>query len=340
MLKIFRLLLLLVCTGFLASNIRAEQNGTIIPHLSFHFGVSQPPPGDRMLPRVARRLVFSSDDTKIISKMEDGSVVKWDLETRDETHIATTTDLFAYSPARNLLLVRKENGDVTLIALDTNRETILINGGFENGNLSANGKFVALSRGDKEIEIWEVDRKRLLKRLKAAEPVRNGLAISHDGGYVAAAEGTYRDGEGHRTKIEMWDIKADTPADLIDTGIILGVWNVHFSPDASMLAVDSQIEAKAGIRVWDRSTKEPLIALDNLEAYWARAVTFALDGKYIALGDESGVLILSNIKEDAEVFALRVDTGIESLAFSHDGSYMAVGLFDSTVQIWVLKSDL
>ena len=107
-----------------------------------------------------------------------------------------------------------------------------------------------------------------------------------------------------------------------------------------MLAVDSQIEAQAGIRVWERSTKEPLCIIDNLEAYWARALTFALGGKYIALGDESGVLILSNIKEDREVFALRIDTGIESLAFSHDGRYMAVGLFDSTVQIWELKSDL
>ena len=107
-----------------------------------------------------------------------------------------------------------------------------------------------------------------------------------------------------------------------------------------MLAVDSQIEAKAGIRVWDRRTKEKLVSLDNLTAYWARALTFALDGKYIALGDESGVIELWNIKEGKEVFALRVEPGIESLAFSHDGKYMAVGLFDSTVQIWELKSDL
>ena len=267
-------------------------------------------------------------------------MVQWDLETREEKHITTTEDLFAHSPTRNLLLVKKENDDVVLLNLDANEETILINGAFENGSLSTNGKFAALSRGDKEIEIWDADQKRLVKSLKAVEPVRNGLAISHDGQYVAAAEGTYRDGEGHRTKIEVWDIKRDTPADLIDTGIILGVWNIHFSPDASMLAVDSQIEAQAGIRVWDRSTKEQLCIIDNLEAYWARALTFALDGKYIALGDESGVLILSNIKEDREVFALKVDTGIESLAFSHDGKYMAVGLFDSTVQIWELKSDL
>ena len=338
--KGFRLLLLLFAAGFIVSTVNAEQNGTIIPHLSFHFGVSQPPPGDRMLPRVSRCIVFSLDNTKIISKMVDGSVVQWNLETREEKHITTTNDLFAYSPARNLLLIRKGNGDVTLIALDTNREIVLTNGTFENGSLSSNGKFVALSRGDKEIEIWEVDQKRLLKRLKTIEPVRNGLAISHDGRYVAAAEGTYRARVGHRTNIEVWDIERDTPADLINTGIILGVWNLHFSPDASMLAVDSQIEAQAGIRAWERSTREQLCIIDDLEAYWARALTFALDGKYIALGDESGVIIFSNIKEDKEVFALRVDTGVESLAFSHDGKYMAVGLFDSTVQIWELKSDL
>ena len=338
--KEFRLLCLLFAAIFLTSTIGAEQNGTIIPHLSFHFGVKRNPPGDRMLPRVARHIVFSSDSTEIISKLENGRVERWDLETRNEEYITTTKDLFGYSLTRNLLLIRKENDDVTLIALDTNEETVLTNGGFENGSLSVNGRFVALSRGDKEIEIWDVNQKRLLKRLKTIEQVRNGLAISGDGRYVAAAEGTYRNGEGHRTKIEVWDIKRDTPADLIDTGVILGVWNLHFSPDASMLAVDSQIEAKAGIRVWDRRTKKPLVALDNLKAYWARALTFALDGKYIALGDESGIIELWDIKENKEVFALKAHTGIESLAFSHDGKYMAVGLFDSTVQIWELKSDL
>ena len=255
----FKLLFLFFITGVLASAASAQQNEVIIPHLSFHFGVSQPPPGDRMLPRVSRHIVFSLDNTKIISKMENGSVVRWNLGTREEKHITMTNDLFAYSPSRNLLLVKKENDDVVLIALDTDQETILTNGAFESASLSANGKFVALSRGDKGIEIWEVGQKRLLKRLKAIEPVRNGLAISHDGRYVAAAEGTYRDGEGHRTKVEVWDIKQDTPADLIDTGVILGVWNLHFSPDASMLAVDSQIEAQAGIRVWERGTRETTV---------------------------------------------------------------------------------
>ena len=336
----FRLLFLLFVAGFLAFAVGAQQDEIIIPHLSFHFGMSQNPPDDRLLPRVARRIVFSLDNTKIISKLMDGSVEQWDLGSREEEHITTTKDLFAYSPLRNLLLVKKENDDVVLIALDTNEETILTNGAFENASLSANGKFAALSRGDKQIEIWDIDQKRLLKHLNTVEPVRNGLAISHDGQYIAAAEGVYRDGKGHRTNIEVWDIKQDTPANMIDTGVILGVWNVHFSPDASMLAVDSQIQAKAGIRVWERSTGEQIFGIDNLEAYWVRTLTFAVGGKYIALGDESGEVRLWNIKEDEEVFSLKIDPGIESLAFSHDGRYMAVGLFDSTVQIWELKSDL
>ena len=337
----FKVLLLFFGVGFLASAVRAQQGEMIIPHLSFHFGTRQNPPGDRMLPRVARQIVYSSDNTKIISKLENGHVEQWDLETRVEKYITTTKDLFAYSPTRNLILVRKENDDVTLIALYTNQETVLTNGAFENGSLSANGEFVVLSRGDKEIDIWDADQKLLVKHLKAVEPVRNGLAISYDGQYVAAAEGTYRDGEGHRTKIEVWNIKGDTPADLIDTGIILGVWNLHFSPDASMLAADSQIEAKAGIRVWERSTRKQLLKKDLPKAYWARTVTFALGGKCIALGDESGVIGLWNIKENKELFLMEiVQTGIESLAFSHDGRYMAVGLFDSTVQIWELKPDL
>ena len=336
----FRLLFPLFALGFLASTVGAQGNGMIIPRLSFHFGVSQPPPGDRLLPRVARRIVFSLDNTKVLSKLVNGRVERWDLETREDRYITTTQDLFAYSSTRNLLLVRKENDAVTLIALDTNQEIILTNGAFESGSLSANGEFAALSRGDKEIEIWDLDQKRLIKRLKTIESVRNGLAISYDGQYVAAAEGTYRDGEGHRTNIEVWDLKRGSPADLIDTGIILGVWNLHFSPDASMLAVDSQIQARAGIRVWERSTREQRVGLDNLEAYWARAVTFTAEGKYIALGDESGAVMVWNIKEDKEVFSLKIDTGIESLAFSHDGRYMAVGLFDATIQIWELKSDL
>ena len=92
--------------------------------------------------------------------------------------------------------------------------------------------------------------------------------------------------------------------------------------------------------MWERSTRKQRVGIDNLEAYWARAVTFVSEGKYIAFGDELGLIGLWSIREGKEVFTMEIDTGVESLAFSHNGKYMAVGLFDSTVQIWELKSDL
>ena len=103
----FRLLFLLFAADLLASTVGAQQDEVIVPYLLFHFGMSQNPPGDRMLPRVSRCIVFSLDDTKIISKLEDGRVVQWDLKTREEKHITTTKDLFAYSPVRDLLLIKK-----------------------------------------------------------------------------------------------------------------------------------------------------------------------------------------------------------------------------------------
>ena len=54
------------------------------------------------------------------------------------------------------------------------------------------------------------------------------------GGMLQRRKARTGTGEGHRTKIEVWDIKRDTPSDLIDIGAILGVWNLHFSPDALM----------------------------------------------------------------------------------------------------------
>ena len=90
-----------------------------------------------------------------------------------------------------------------------------------------------------------------MKTLQTSLPVRNGLTLSDDGQFIAAAEGSYRDGEGHRTIVEIWNATDEHPIQVLDTGEILGVWNLLFSPDATMLAVDTQKHAQSGIRVWE-----------------------------------------------------------------------------------------
>ena len=81
--------------------------------------------------------------------------------------------------------------------------------------------------GDKKFRFWQLagQSPKQVKTFQATLPVRNGLTISNDGNFVAVALGTYRDGEGHRTIIEIWETNnEENPYRIFNTGDILGVW--------------------------------------------------------------------------------------------------------------------
>ena len=87
-----------------------------------------------------------------------------------------------------------------------------------------------------------------------------------------------------------------------------------FSPDATLLAVDTQKNAQSGIRVWEIQTGR-------------------LSSDYLASGGEAGNLRVWNISEGESVIWETYPTGIQSLAFSPNGEYLAVALWDATIQI-------
>ena len=181
-----------------------------------------------------------------------------------------------------------------------------------------------------------------LHTLNTTLPVRNGLAFSSGAQYIAAAEGTYRDGEGHRTVIELWRSLSNPERIIYDTGEILGVWNLIFSHDGKMLAVDTQLNAKSGIRVWNVQTGAQLLKKAGFEAYWTRALAFAPNEdanstEYIASGDEKGNLRIWEIHGGDLVIWETYPTGIQALVFSPDGKYLAVALWDTTIQIYRWK---
>jgi WD40 repeat protein len=180
-----------------------------------------------------------------------------------------------------------------------------------------------------------------LKVLQTSLPVRNGLTLSDNGQFIAAAEGIYRDGEGHRTAIEIWNTTDDRPMKVFNTGEILGVWNVRFSPDATMLAVDTQKNAQSGIRIWDVETGRQLLTKSEFEAYWTRALTFSPTSDYLASGGEAGDLRVWDISKGESVIWETYPTGIQALAFSPNGEYLAVALWDTTIQIlhWREKNE-
>ena len=313
---------------------------------AFQLGEKQEPRLDVLLPDVARRLVFNKTGTKLIAKGMGGTIVEWDIQTRQKREISHigAKRWFAYSTGENRLLVRKANDNVALLSLENGDETLLTSGQYESGSLSADNTLAVLSKGDNEVEVWQLAKQgpktgtsqefaKKLKTLRTRFPVRNGLTLSDDGRFIAAAEGSYRDGEGHRTAIEIWNATDERPVKVFNTGEILGVWNVLFSPDATFLAVDTQKNAQSGIRIWETKTGRQRLAKSEFEAYWTRALAFSPTSDYLASGDEAGNLRVWDISESESVIWETYPTGIQALAFSPNGEYLAVALWDATIQI-------
>ena len=315
---------------------------------AFQLGEKQEPRLDRLLPDVARQMAFNKEDAKLIVKQMDGTVVIWDVQTRQNRIVCTVPEKrwFAYAVDADQLLVRTADEDIAIVNLASNAETTLTKGAYESGSLSTNGTLAVLSEGDEQIEVWGLKASdtievlegeqvlpQKLKTLETTMPIRNGLTLSGDGRFIAAAGGSYREGEGHRTAIEIWRTVNEDPMRIFDTGEILGVWNVVFSPDATLLAVDTQKNAQSGVRVWEIETGRQLLAKSGFEAYWTRALAFSPSGEYLASGDEAANLRVWDISEGESVIWETYPTGIQSLAFSPNGNYLAVALWDATIQM-------
>ncbi len=314
----------------------------------FQLGEKQNPRLDRLLPDVPRYLAFNKDSTKFIAKGMGGILVEWDIHSRQKREVGNiqAKRLFVYAAGTNQLLIQKED-NVTILNLGGSNETQVTKGQYESGSLSANGDLVVLSKGEKEFEFWQLVKKRprQVKTFQTTLPIRNGLTLSNDGKYIASAEGSYRDGEGHRTIVEIWDANDEKqPMRVFNTGEILGVWNLVFSDGSEMLAVDTQLNAKSGVRVWDVRTGAQLLNKSGFEAYWTRALAFAPSEKlnsteYLASGDEKGNLRIWKIPGGESTIWETYPTGIQALAFSPNGEYLAVALWDTTIQILRWKRD-
>ena len=125
---------------------------------AFQLGVKQEPRLDRLLPNVARQMAFNKNGTQLIVKQMDGTVVMWDVQTRQNRIVCTVPEKrwFAYAIGTNQLLVKTADADIVVLDLTANAEITLTKGDYESGSLSNNGALVVLSEGNEEIEVWQI----------------------------------------------------------------------------------------------------------------------------------------------------------------------------------------
>ncbi|GJL63923.1 MAG: hypothetical protein NPIRA04_25770 [Nitrospirales bacterium] len=291
-------------------------------------------PSDRPL-----HLVFHGNGLSIFTFRSNGSIEEWDLTRQSLVRTFQSNSIFSYVASMNSFVTKNAMDNVEIRSLDSGQVTPLARDFYIHSAVDGSGRLLLLSIGGPSLEMWKLDDKMLSKTWDAHRPIRNGVAISTDGKYVAAAEGVYDPvTNSHQTTVELWNVKHKTPR-LLFNGVgdqeAHGVWSLEFSPDASMIAVDSHVNRQAGLTVWGTGLGNPIFQVRGLDSHWVRALAFSPEGKFLASGDEKGRLILWSLKQQRAVWEGTVgEQAIHSITFSPDGQLLAAGIQDSTIQVW------
>ncbi len=337
------LLLSLVCLLVYNNFVPALTSNTLPLHRPvYQLGTVQPYSKDVEPPERPLRLAFTSDASKLYTSRGNGKVEEWELPGRSQTHTFQTNTIFSYVEPLNSIVTKSVLDNVELLDLETQKLTPIARDFYIHSAVDQNGTYLVLSIGGQSLEMWKLDTKRLFKTWDTHMPVRNGVAISSNGQYLAAAEGTYDSvANFHHTAIQLWDVRGKD-ARLLFNGEgereVQGVWSLTFSPDASLLAADTQVAGKSGVTVWNIPKGERVFEVRGFDSYWVRALAFSPGGKYLAIGNEVGELLIWSFDLQKKVWEAHVDgQAIHSIAFSADGQLLAAGLQDSTIQVWHIR---
>lgn len=299
-------------------------------------------PGDanaqEPLPGLAIHIAFSADGRSVIARQRDGKIVAWNRDDGTGSLLAHTNGAFAYCAEGEELVISNENAAVALSLRDGGFEPIAP-GAHDHAAFSADCETLALARAN-ATEIRLLRQTAGDARLQTAQPVRNGLSLSPDGAHLAAAGGVYTQAGTHRTTIEIFDLMRPEPkARLIADGdAVMGLWAMQFEPLGRSLFLGSQVFGQSGLRRIDPSSGKVIWGHDGFESYWVRGLTVAPGGTYLATGDEKGWLRLWDTETGILLTERQAGQVIQALAFSPDGSWLAVSLWDGTIGLVPLAS--
>ena len=283
---------------------------------------------------LALHLDWNTQGTRIIARQEDGTVTGWDTRTGQAIAIAQTEAVFAYCPDGDKMVVNIDDAAV-MLSLSSGDFERLTGGRHDHAAFSADCSALAIAREDESlVHLWRSDQG--AQDIPTAQPVRNSLMLSQDGGVLAAAGGTYSEAQGHRTALEVFSLdqaEADRTVHLANPDEILGMWSMAFSADGSGLMLGSQVYGQSGLRHIATDTGEVRWGRDGFKSYWVRALAVSPDGIVLATGDEKGFLRLWDVDTGTKLAEYRTGQVIQSLAFSGDGRELAVGLWDGTIGV-------
>jgi len=257
----------------------------------------------------------SYDNTFRLWRISDGSLVRISDE-----HTYTVSSV-SFSPNGQLLASGSQDKTVKIWRASDGELIRTLTGhrdGVSSVAFSPDGQLLASGSSDKTIKLWNVSDGSLARTLNGHTSEINSVTFSLDGKFLAS-------GSDDKT-IRVWNTLDGSLVRTIVTEE--SVNSVAFSPDGQFLASG---EAFA-VKIWRLSDGSLVKTLES-SSY---SVAFSPDGQLLAsqgFGDYT--IKLWQVSDWSLAGTLTGSTGsVMSLAFSHDGQFLASAELDGATKIW------
>ena len=235
----------------------------------------------------------------------------------------------AFSPDGSLLASRSQDGAVWIWDVTSGRTVALLTteGAEPYCALAFNrdGTRLVSSAATGKVQVWDVSNKSPVATLLGQSGAVRAIAFSHDGKSVAT-------GSLDRT-VRIWDVTTGAMRQVF-TGHGGEVASVAFSPDDRPLASDGYDRT---VRVWNVESGDQEAALSGHPKAEVNSVAFDPTGERLLAGSttfDAGRVRIWNAAGNGAGVTLSHDRILTCIAFGPDGTRVAAGSEDGSIQIW------
>lgn len=276
-------------------------------------------------------LAFSSDGDYLTSANDDRTVRVWSVADwrAQRTMIGHTSSLRAVAFSPNTRYLASGGRDRTIRIWDrASGEPLRVfssdYGSITTLSFDVSGRFIITGSKDKVLRVWDADAGSLLHRLEDHADIINAVAISRKQFIIASG--------GDDGQALLWDGRKGRLLRKIPVGA--AVESIAFSHDGRWLATG---DAEHLVRVWDRTTGEPLAQMGG-HTSWVQGLAFLPDDRLIS-GGEDGMIFVWDIHTGQRLATLAGhESWVMSLAISPDGRRLVSGGDDERVLIWDIET--
>ncbi|MEI6043349.1 MAG: hypothetical protein WCS37_03045 [Chloroflexota bacterium] len=277
-------------------------------------------------------VAFSPDGKTLASASADATVKIWNVTNGNEIstlkgHSSWVTSV-AFSPDGKTLASGSDDKSVKIWDLVNNKELATLKGHdswVRTIAFSPDGKTLASGSDDKSVKIWEIASGKELTILKGHSSWVTSVAYSPDGKTIAT-------GSDDNT-IKVWEIGKGKELTTFK-GHSAWVNAITFNSNGKNFTSTNR---DGSTKIWELTSGKPLTTTTS-KVQFSATTLYSPNGKTFA-NNKDEIVKVWEVTNGKELATLKGhSSGITSLAFSSDGTFLATGSLDNIVKVWEVTS--